>query len=372
MFSVIIINVIIIEATLQIVDYPPTKHHKLFCEHNELLGWQLIPNHEGWHRTKEYAILEKTNSKGLREEELAYEKADDVKRILFLGDSFAEGYAVELEERFSEKLGTMLNNRQNGGKPIFETINAGVGGYSTDQEYLFYIQEGYKYDPDLVVLMFYMNDIWYNKQNKNGRGSKPLFVLNDERLELTGVPVPKKSKATFSESTRMFIGKSKLATLGHSFVSSFKKKYSSTDVFQDPESNPEVKKAWEMTEAIIKQLDNEVSGSGKEFAVFYIPHRMQVYSEDYKSIAKEMANDGLDAGANEQKASLDKIEQRLFDICERNNISCIGTSHTYQASAEELLGKGLLYFPDDGHWTKEGHAAAADIIFEYISQDGIV
>ena len=40
-----------------------------------------------------------------------------------------------------------------------ETINSGVGSYSPWQEYTFFSTEGIKYEPDLVVVSFVLNDV---------------------------------------------------------------------------------------------------------------------------------------------------------------------------------------------------------------------
>ena len=43
-------------------------------------------------------------------------------------------------------------------------INAGVSGYSTDQELLWYRNEGIKYETDLVILVIAGNDVGDNDQ----------------------------------------------------------------------------------------------------------------------------------------------------------------------------------------------------------------
>ena len=46
-------------------------------------------------------------------------------------------------------------------------INCGVSGYGTDQEYLFYLREGQKFDVDQVVLAFTLyNDVENNLNSK--------------------------------------------------------------------------------------------------------------------------------------------------------------------------------------------------------------
>jgi lysophospholipase L1-like esterase len=104
---------------------------------------------------------------------------------LVLGDSFAWGYGVEETQRFSELLETSMD---------IEVINAGVSGYSTDQELLWLRDEGIKYDMDLVILVFTGNDIGDNhRQLVNTIYYKPQFLREEGHLVLTGYPVPRTS-----------------------------------------------------------------------------------------------------------------------------------------------------------------------------------
>ena len=71
-----------------------------------------------------------------------------------------------------------------------EVINAGTGGYSTDQELLWFTTEGIKYRPDLTVLLVCYNDVLFNAVDRYWRGYKPLFRIDGDTLKLTNVPVP--------------------------------------------------------------------------------------------------------------------------------------------------------------------------------------
>jgi hypothetical protein len=77
-----------------------------------------------------------------------------------------------------------------------EVLNTGVSGYGTDSELLFYLNEGYKYRADVVLLVFNTsNDIL---ENHNGlmRGTgfpypdKPYFDFQDGRLQVQRFPLP--------------------------------------------------------------------------------------------------------------------------------------------------------------------------------------
>ena len=68
-----------------------------------------------------------------------------MKRVLVLGDSFTWGFGVEQEQIFTEVI-------ENSRKDV-EVINAGVSGYSPDQELIWLREQGMHFQPDLVLLL---------------------------------------------------------------------------------------------------------------------------------------------------------------------------------------------------------------------------
>ncbi|MEO1994439.1 MAG: hypothetical protein ABGZ17_04110, partial [Planctomycetaceae bacterium] len=84
----------------------------------------------------------------------------------------------------------VLEPRLEGQQVAWQVINTGVSGWGTDQELLFLEHEGFKYQPDIVVLTFFIgNDPDNNSKSRQYGLDKPLFVDTD--LKLTNVPVPK-------------------------------------------------------------------------------------------------------------------------------------------------------------------------------------
>jgi lysophospholipase L1-like esterase len=120
--------------------------------YDSLLGWRPVPGARKYYTAEEQPYLIEINSKGLRDREHAYDKPAGVFRILFLGDSFVFGSGgVEQSRRFTELLEASA--------PGLEVINGGVPGYSPDQELQYFETEGYRYQPDLVVLSLFVNDL---------------------------------------------------------------------------------------------------------------------------------------------------------------------------------------------------------------------
>lgn len=103
-------------------------------------------------RRRPHAIPINYNAQGLREFNYGYAKGKDVFRILILGDSFAEDMGSFFENLHAKWLEKKLNNL---GYPYrIEVINAGHYAFDNANEYMFYLAEGKKYSPDIVLVMY--------------------------------------------------------------------------------------------------------------------------------------------------------------------------------------------------------------------------
>ena len=92
------------------------------------------------------------NSDGHRDREYSTEKGEAY-RIVFLGDSLTFGWGVEIDDTFQYILEEELSKSS----PT-EIINFGTGNYNTEQEVNLFFEKGAKYDPDKVVLFYFIND----------------------------------------------------------------------------------------------------------------------------------------------------------------------------------------------------------------------
>lgn len=94
------------------------------------------------------------NRQKLRDDEHPYERPAGAERVLMLGDSITFGWGVAAEDTVSKVLERRLRTM---GLSV-EVINAGVGNYNTTMEVAYFLGEGYRYDPQLVVLNYAFND----------------------------------------------------------------------------------------------------------------------------------------------------------------------------------------------------------------------
>ena len=115
------------------------------------LGWRNIPN---WNATTFDQPLS-INSRGLRDREYSLRKPANTIRILVLGDSYTWGYGVGNEQVYTEVMEDELLKDTGS-----QVLNCGVSGWGTDQQYLFLKDEGFAYQPDIVVVCFFSLRRW--------------------------------------------------------------------------------------------------------------------------------------------------------------------------------------------------------------------
>ena len=103
------------------------------------------------------------NREGFRDREISVPKPGGVYRVVLLGDSFSWGVGLDLAETVPKVLERRLDAMT---PPVLknhrlEVINAAALGYNTVEEYHRLRDVGLGYDPDLVVLVYNLNDIEY-------------------------------------------------------------------------------------------------------------------------------------------------------------------------------------------------------------------
>ncbi len=99
---------------------------------------------------------------------------------------------MPLEQTFGKMLAARLDADAPPGLRC-EVINAGVSGWGTDQQLLWFQAEGVKYRPDLVVLAFFPGNDFQNVSEalevaNMGRIQKPFFDCMDDELKLRYYP----------------------------------------------------------------------------------------------------------------------------------------------------------------------------------------
>ncbi len=100
-----------------------------------------------------FESLPATNSHGQRDVERSLSAADGVHRVLMLGDSVVEGAGLR---KLDDTLSRQLEKRYPDGRT--EVLNFGISGYCTLAEVELLRVRGLRFSPDVVLLVFVLND----------------------------------------------------------------------------------------------------------------------------------------------------------------------------------------------------------------------
>ncbi len=117
------------------------------------------------------------SSQGLRDDEVVIPKPDGTLRLLVLGDSVAYGPEVPRAAAFPDLLETSLRQRYGS----VEVINVGVPGYSPYNQLHFYLGKGRRFEPDIVIVAFCMNDVANPRLHWN-RAGRHVEVIPPEAI----------------------------------------------------------------------------------------------------------------------------------------------------------------------------------------------
>jgi len=96
------------------------------------------------------------NSYGLRGPAISVEKQPGSYRIVCLGDSLTFGEGVKYADTYPAQLRARLAGAMS--DRTVEVVNAGVQAHATEDEAALYLLRCSQFQPDLVVLGFYLND----------------------------------------------------------------------------------------------------------------------------------------------------------------------------------------------------------------------
>lgn len=161
-FAVVMVA-LLLELSLRVVYYRSLDFSMEMWKYAVQLKHEVPdPNLRFMHKPNEHAFLmghEVTiNSHGQRDREYSLAKPPGVYRILMLGDSTTFGWGDAQDETSAKILERQLNALHVPGYDRFEVMNAGVGNYDTVQEVTYYKKYGQYFNPDMVILGYFIND----------------------------------------------------------------------------------------------------------------------------------------------------------------------------------------------------------------------
>jgi hypothetical protein len=349
-----------------------------YTEYDPLLGWKHQPGARARYERREYTTEVVINPHGLRDRDRTYEAVPGTFRVLALGDSFIEAFSVPLEDSVTQ----VLERSMAQGRCPVEVINGGTVGYSTDQELLFYREQGAKYRPQVVVLFVYYNDVLYNAARTNIQLPKPLLSFKGGQVEVVNFPVPRRPPDRVTPEApeappATVKGSVALDWLGERLERSRPDIYNGLSRYglwpptsaqnMSPELRvylrqppADVRHGWAMTGRILKTLAAEAWGRDSRLAIAYIPSRMEVNDRDWDLTR-------LRYGMDEESYDRGAVLARLAAIAGAERIPFLDLTPAMRQAT------GLVswpYYDFDSHWNRLGHAVAAREVEAFLRRQG--
>lgn len=311
------------------------------------------PNQAQRWKRLEWDIDMRVNSKGLRDYEHPPEPSPG--SILVLGDSFTEGYGVELAETYSKRLEQRLKAA---GTPR-RVYNAGLRG-RTPKDYFRVYDAFFRDDPgvSLVIMGFFIA--------KDIAGP-----ATDAGTELA--QAPDQTRWTY-EAKRFLCEHSVLYNLVRRAVKSApdNKRYNqlvkwgfvqSLGEGQDrhPWASRKHLDKWKHTAGLLAAFRDRLQAQGRRFVLVLIPTKNQVEDDSYETFLQAT---GVDPKAMERFA----FAEFMTGYGREKGIPVLDLTPAFrEANARE---PGAFFFKTDGHWSPRGHALAEERLHAFLKEKG--
>jgi hypothetical protein len=350
----------------------------VYSQLDPVLGWRNRPGTSVRYSRRDYQTSVAINSLGFRDVERPMTKAPGTTRVLAIGDSFIEAYTVELEESVTRRAESVGRSQ---GCPI-EVVNAGVHGYSTDQEALWYVREAEPLGADVVLVFAYHNDVLNNIRGNYWGSPKPLTRIVDGQIVPVNLPLPEPSRTAASLGLqakprpaiegsalrqlvveRIVVGAPRLhgwlARVGVLEPIRAEAVPDELRAYKARGQLAEFDQAWESTRALFDALGERIRARHARPVLVYIPARFEISERDWDLTVQRY---GLDDSAWDRA----RVRTRFKEIAARAGWDFLDLTPPLQAATSALGGE--TYLPYDGHWNPRGHDVAAQAVVAYLRE----
>ena len=298
-----------------------------------------------------------------------------------MGDSFTEAIQVSRDKNFCGRLQYLLNNYSGKKYKKAEVLNTGVSGYSPLNYYLYFKRELARFEPDVVVVQLFANDVFEDNTSRakslldeNGLPLKTHRYFVQKYFDhpsvkansLNGHPLGYRLKRFLIDKSRAFeyfyvkfynmkkasdfnqkmIRADQYGTGDQFFILNPDHVLSKNDSFRE--------KALGYTQKCLLALKEEVESRGVEFRMVYVPMEVQLELDSY----------GEHVSLYIQKHMGTYFNGLLDDFSRSNDIRFLDLLGDF----ENNKARGL-YFSRDGHLTEAGHEVASEVLFKDMTTD---
>ncbi len=372
----VLVAILLFEVAIRFTPY--AEPHTV--TYDSVLGWQLIPNASGWHRSEHWQWFT-VNSGGMRDVNISVKKPPNTFRIAVLGDSFTEADVVPMHDAFFWVMQRRLRACPALSGKRVQVLNFGVRDYGTAQELLMLRERTWRYSPDFVVLAIYTgNDIRNNSVALEVNKCRPFWVQHGDAFEPGGPFIDSpwfrfrcfaRFESRYSQTADM--AGNAVITLKNIVRSYTKKKskpipgsqigpgFGYDPLYVEP-TKPVWQRAWRVTDWEITQVARDVARHNVPFLAVTLSNPVQVYpdAKRRRALAELMG-----------VPDLFYPDRHITKLGSREGFPVLNLAPP-MAQYADAHHAYLHGFPPDllgrGHWNATGHHVAGRLIAERICQ----
>lgn len=301
-----------------------------FFQFDPQLGWVGIPNLDARFCKVDFDVHVRHDANGYRMKQSGDLPAGTPVAV-FLGDSFTWGWGVENGQVVTDVVQTCAGS-------TLDVKNFGVNVYGTLQESLLLqklLSEGLK--PSVVVVLFFQNDF---SDTVGLDERRPSVEVKGSNIQILNSPVHNDHLSRgfvrrLLNSSRLF---QTIAYVSNLWKEHRNAKALASTVYKDEAVSTEAEAGVAYS---LRQLQKSCLDSGARLVVAYIPGIRDI-----------------------QVIQQTPWVETLLRACKSNQIELLDLTPAFKAASLENPTK--LYFPNDEHWTAQGHQVAGEFINAYL------
>ncbi len=319
------------------------------CRPDSLTIWRYRPDVALTYHAPEFDMQVRTNPDGLRGPPVP--PADDAATVLVIGDSFTFGWGVGDDQRYSDVIARRIEQAAPGMR--LRMVNAGHWMFTFDQQLVLMKQLVERYRPKVVLQGIYWMHIrsLFNHQLQRSADGE-LKAVSDDKIRVTNQGVLK-FRSDWLERPPL---NSQLVALGVREILNrdLQAKAALWVDYMRPGQTPD-EDLWILTEQLLGETARTLQASGIAYVPFLVPTSVELPGGNWRNVGWTGSTppDGVDVTLP---------AARLAAIFSRARMTAINLAPRMQRR------DSALYYPQDGHWTAAGHAAAAEILTPAVTQ----
>ena len=325
----------------------------------------LRPGLRRRHVTRHWDVTVATNEQGWRDSGDPTPSAGTT--LLGLGDSFAFGWGVELEESLLFLVEKRLSRVR-----ATRFVKAGVPGTGPSDQWKLLPALWERYRPSIVVLVFFVGNDFTDVQ----MGGSSQFEVRDGYLRRR--PLPDQPYSWLQDVSWAMARYSRLLQWLRAAQSNWARSESNSAA--SPNSLPTEWDAWrreftqvhlqsypERTERAVHltldylgRLSDFCRARSTVFALVVVPRSYQVYPEEFVELksALELTDGELD---------LDRPQRILREWAQQREVLILDLLPWFRRSVGVEPNKHLFYYPD-AHLNPAGHRVAAEALYSFLTE----